>query len=98
MRDYYPYWVDDRGVWWPVPRIRGRLKPGKIPLHRRLRAYVLRRDGHRCRECGCDDRAKLVADHILSRRNGGPHHPDNLRALCDSCNARKAALVDRRGR
>jgi 5-methylcytosine-specific restriction endonuclease McrA len=30
----------------------------------------------------------------LSRRNGGSHHPSNLRCLCESCNARKASLVD----
>lgn len=39
----------------------------------------------------------LVADHVVSRRNGGSHHPDNLQALCQRCNARKAALVDAHG-
>jgi hypothetical protein len=38
----------------------------------------------------------LVLDHILSRRNGGLHHPDNLRTLCEPCNASKACLVDAR--
>lgn len=38
----------------------------------------------------------LVTDHILSIRNGGTHHPNNLQTLCDSCNARKAALIDRK--
>lgn len=36
----------------------------------------------------------LVMDHVVSRRNGGSHGPENLRTLCDSCNARKAGLVD----
>jgi 5-methylcytosine-specific restriction endonuclease McrA len=36
------------------------------------------------------------ADHIVSRRNGGSHHPDSLRVLCDSCNAAKTGLVDAR--
>lgn len=39
----------------------------------------------------------LVADHIVSRRNGGTHHPDNLRALCELCNAAKAGLIDAKG-
>lgn len=37
----------------------------------------------------------IVMDHIVSRRNGGGHHPRNLQTLCDPCNARKANLVDR---
>lgn len=32
------------------------------------------------------------------RRNGGSHHPSNLQCLCDPCNARKAGLVDSKGR
>jgi 5-methylcytosine-specific restriction endonuclease McrA len=36
----------------------------------------------------------LVMDHIVSRRNGGPHHPSNLQTMCDSCNAQKVGLVD----
>lgn len=87
-------WVDQHGQAWPEPTIRGRLKCGKVPLHRRLRDFVLWRDGYRCAECGaCEN---LVADHIVSRRNGGRHHPSNLRALCQSCNSRKANTVDRK--
>lgn len=37
----------------------------------------------------------LVIDHKLSRRNGGTNHPENLQALCGSCNSRKAGTVDR---
>lgn len=85
-------WTDDLGVTRPVPQIKGRLKCGKIPGHAALREYVIRRDGSKCVECGSTTR--LVADHILSRRNGGSHHPSNLRCLCESCNARKASLVD----
>lgn len=87
-------WVDGRGVVRPVPRIKGRLKCGRVPLHRDLRSFVLERDGA-CRWCGATE--DLVADHVVSRRNGGSHHPDNLQALCQRCNARKAALVDARG-
>jgi 5-methylcytosine-specific restriction endonuclease McrA len=42
----------------------------------------------------CDPGMCLVMDHILSRRNGGSHHPENLQTYCDSCNARKSGLVD----
>lgn len=45
---------------------------------------------------GTDNESCLVVDHVVSRRNGGRHHPANLQALCDRCNARKSALVDSR--
>ena len=92
MRDPQ-FWVDHNGVQWIVPQIKGRLKM-RIPAHRALRAFVIHRDGYRCRECGCVDLAELVADHIVSRRNGGEHHPDNMQCLCGPCNSRKAGLVD----
>lgn len=37
----------------------------------------------------------LLMDHILSRRNGGAHHPDNLRTLCSRCNQKKVSAEDR---
>jgi 5-methylcytosine-specific restriction endonuclease McrA len=79
---------------WKVPTIRGRLKM-RIPCHRALRDFVLWRD-KKCQRCGATD--DLVADHIVSRRNGGSHHPLNLQALCQSCNSAKAGLVDAKGR
>lgn len=85
------FWTDHLGRDWVVPQIKGRLKM-RIPSHRALREFVIHRDGGRCKHCGSVDR--LVADHIVSRRNGGAHHPSNLQCLCDSCNARKAATVD----
>lgn len=98
MRDYGivspRFWIDHYGVTRQVPEIKGRLKCGKCPGHRALREYVIHRDGYRCKHCGCTDVKLLVADHIVSRRNGS-HHPDNLQCLCDSCNARKAATEDR---
>jgi 5-methylcytosine-specific restriction endonuclease McrA len=39
-------------------------------------------------------RSFLVIDHVLSLRNGGTNHPDNLQTLCDCCNAAKSGLVD----
>jgi 5-methylcytosine-specific restriction endonuclease McrA len=78
---------------WIVPTIRGRLK-SRIPAHRALREFVIHRDNYTCQHCGALD--DLIADHIVSRRNGGAHHPDNMQCLCQSCNSRKAATVDRR--
>lgn len=88
-------WTDHLGRTWKVPQIAHRLKPGKCPGHAALREFVIHRDGGRCRQCGSTER--LVADHIVSRRNGGTHHPDNLQCLCDSCNARKAGQIDAKG-
>lgn len=90
MRDY---WTDHNGASWIVPQIKGRLK-SRIPAHAALKAFVIHRDGYACRECGCTDLMALVADHVVSRRNGGTHHPDNMQCLCHSCNSRKAGLID----
>ncbi|MFW1748989.1 HNH endonuclease [Acinetobacter guillouiae] len=90
------YWIDHNGDKWIVPTIKGRLK-SRIPSHRALREFVIVRDGNTCQICGTTNKLKLVADHIVSRRNGGSHHPDNLQCLCDSCNARKAGLIDAKG-
>lgn len=108
MRD----WIDHHGVTRRAPTIRGRLKfyiplhaalrafvftrdgfrcrhcgvtPIVVPAAYDGRETVGTPIGH------C-----LVMDHVVSRRNGGEHHPDNLQTLCDSCNARKAGLVDAR--
>lgn len=88
------FWTDHNGREWQVPTIRGRLKCGKIRCHRALREYIIHRDGGKCVRCGSS--VRLVADHIVSRRNGGSHHPDNLQCLCESCNAAKAGREDRR--
>lgn len=91
-RDYADVWTDHHGVTRLVPVIKGRLKHGKFPGHRALREFVIWRSGGHCCQCGADD--DLIADHIVSRRNGGSHHPNNLQCLCQSCNSRKAGLID----
>lgn len=99
MRDHAivspQFWIDNIGRKWKVPTIIGRLKPGKCPGHAALREFVI------WRVCGvceiCKTAPAEVADHKLSRRNGGSHHPDNLQAACESCNARKASQVDAKG-
>lgn len=46
-----------------------------------LRSQCLARDGHTCTMPGCGRMAK-VADHIVSRRDGGADTLENLRSLC----------------
>lgn len=87
------FWIDHKQRRWKTPTIKGRLKM-KVPCHRALREFVIHRDGYKCVECGSTDILQLVADHILSRRNGGAHHPSNMQCLCNSCNSRKSGLVD----
>lgn len=48
---------------------------------RKLRAEVFARDGHRCTAPGCTSRA-VIADHIVSPKNGGSDVMSNLRSLC----------------
>lgn len=99
MRDYAKvgpkFWTDHKGRTWKVPQIKGRLKHGKCPGHAALREFVIHRDGEKCRRCAST--VDLIADHIVSRRNGGSHHPDNLQCLCQPCNARKASKEDAKG-
>lgn len=85
-------WIDFDGREWKTPTIRGRLKM-RIPCHAALRRYIRLRD-KACQWCGAQ--SDLIADHIVSRKNGGSHHPSNLQALCQSCNSAKVGLVDAR--
>lgn len=84
-------WTDLNGIIHKTPTIKGRLK-SRIPLHRALRDFIIARDG-KCAHCGAKE--NLIADHVVSRRNGGAHHPSNMQALCQSCNSIKANTTDR---
>jgi 5-methylcytosine-specific restriction endonuclease McrA len=88
------FWTDHNGRQWIEPQIKGRLKM-RVPAHAALRAFIIQRAGGQCE--GCGSTARLVADHVVSRRNGGRHHPDNMQCLCESCNASKASRVDAKG-
>jgi 5-methylcytosine-specific restriction endonuclease McrA len=46
-----------------------------------LRLACLKRDRFKCTVEGCGERA-CIADHIVSRRNGGADTLGNLRSLC----------------
>lgn len=51
------------------------------------KAQVLERDGHKCLCCGSTYRVNV--DHIQPRSLGGSHDPENLQALCSTCNRLK---------
>ena len=87
------FWTDHTGKSWRLPNTIGRLRPHQIECHAALRTFVFTRDSYMCRKCRRD--GELVVDHIVSWRNGGTHHPDNLQTLCKPCNDRKARYHDR---
>ena len=53
-------------------------------------AFVLKRDGEQCVNCGCTE--NLQFDHILPVSRGGNSEPENLRVLCKACNLRRGSL------
>lgn len=68
------------------------------------RFYALRRDNYKCTFCGNPGyvsghdphkirkdfpKAKLEVDHIVSVKDGGSHHTDNLRTLCHECHVKR---------
>lgn len=68
--------------------------------YRKLREFVLRRDGWTCRHCGaalhhkrCSTRGCDHCPHVdhwpVARRHGGTSTPDNLVASCQRCNLGK---------
>jgi len=57
---------------------------------KRVRLTILERDGHTCQLCG---RPADTVDHIQPAAYGGDDSPENLRALCRSCNASLGARV-----
>lgn len=79
------------------PRKTGR---GSTRAWRTTRARILDRDQHRCqvlnkygRPCG---NTATTVDHIIPVARGGTDDPENLRAACRACNARKGARLDPR--
>lgn len=63
-----------------------------MPVSKRLRYEVLRRDGHACRYCGATaPEVKLTVDHVVPVALGGTDQPDNLVTACADCNSGKSA-------
>lgn len=57
------------------------------PVSPSVRKLVLRRDGHRCRQCPSTEH--LQVDHVVPLALGGSNDPANLQALCAECNRKK---------
>jgi len=92
--DAPPHWQDLHGRWHRTSRARAWQTVDSE--HRALmREFVFSRDGRVC--AGCEATEGLLVDHIVAQRNGGAHHPANMRVLCLRCNSRKAGLIDKRG-
>jgi hypothetical protein len=63
-------------------------RPGKrntTTIPPRIRREVMARDLHRCRAPGCDRTRFLEVHHVVPRRRGGGHEPENLITLCGAC-------------
>jgi len=57
---------------------------------RRLRLFILERDGRICHVCGQHGADEV--DHVIAYADGGTDHPLNLRAIHKRpCHARKSA-------
>ena len=52
------------------------------------RKNILRRDGHHCQYCGCND-VPLTVDHIIPKARLGEDTWENLVTACVDCNNRK---------
>ena len=59
----------------------------------KLRATIMKRDGHQCQECKRQGRLTPAdaVDHIINKMVGGDDSPANLQALCNPCHAAKTA-------
>jgi len=99
------FWQDHEGKRWPIVRpgkLKMGDRSG-IESHRALRRFVFFRDNYTCCRCGAVGERypdsgfvfiagpafQLEVDHIVARVRGGTNHPDNLQALCGTCNASK---------
>ncbi|KKK54708.1 hypothetical protein LCGC14_3081980, partial [marine sediment metagenome] len=70
------------------PKVTGRgYQEGPQKGYRKVKAYVLHRDGYKCqhKEKGCDHSAVLCVHHTTQRNDGGSDSPDNLITLCRTC-------------
>lgn len=65
-----------------------------MPVSRRLRFEILRRDGHTCRYCGgAAPDVALTVDHVKPTALGGGDDPSNLVTACSQCNSGKASVA-----
>ncbi|WP_327594631.1 HNH endonuclease [Streptomyces chartreusis] len=65
-----------------------------MPVSKRTRFEVLRRDGFRCRYCGATpEMAELTVDHVTPMALGGGDEPGNLVTACEPCNSGKTSTA-----
>jgi hypothetical protein len=68
-----------------------------LPVSKRTRYEILRRDQYTCRFCGASAPWVLLEiDHVIPRSEGGTDAPENLQVLCVDCNAGKSATMPER--
>jgi hypothetical protein len=65
----------------------------RVPLSKKLRFEVFKRDGFRCAYCGAtpSETVILECDHINPVAAGGTNDIDNLVTACEDCNRGKSA-------
>lgn len=64
-----------------------------MPIPKRLRFEILRRDNHACRYCGATaPDVALTIDHVVPEVLGGTNDPANLVNACGPCNAGKSSV------
>jgi len=59
------------------------------PQVKLTRMEIFQRDNHTCQYCGKQHKT-LTLDHVIPRRQGGPHTWENLVSACIPCNHHKA--------
>jgi hypothetical protein len=65
-----------------------------MPVSKRLRYEILRRDNHTCRYCGQSaPDVSLTIDHVTPETLGGLSVPENLVTACRDCNAGKSSIA-----
>jgi hypothetical protein len=66
--------------------------PLRIPIGKKLRFEVFKRDGFKCQYCGGHPPDKILeVDHIDAVANGGSNDETNLITACFDCNRGKGA-------
>ena len=66
-------------------------KPKRVPMSKKLRFEVFKRDGFKCMYCGAEaPQAVLHVDHIRPVSKGGTNDLLNLVSSCDGCNLGKS--------
>jgi hypothetical protein len=64
-----------------------------MPVSKRLRFEILRRDNHQCRYCGAKaPDVPLRVDHVVPVALGGGDDPANLVTACEPCNSGKSSV------